>query len=183
MTKSSYPPLLSHILDGKEYRPMLRSTDVARHRVEWRGLVEELVAKPPMDRAMADRFHTQWHVCHHYIRELVDDDAQLMNMLWVWLPRYEGASLTLYRGENIDRLEAGRIGTAWTDKEEKASMFASGLNAVGKGGAILRTPAPAASIIAGPSKHSIYLGESEFTLDTRKLGEITRVRDFGPFAG
>ena len=183
MTNANYPPLLSHILDGKEYGPMLRRADVARHRTEWRELLKRLVATRPLDRAMADRFHTQWHVCHHYIRQLVDDDELLMDMLWVWLPSYEGPSLTLHRGENIDRLESGHIGTAWTDKEEKASMFASGLNAVGKGGAILRTLAPAASIIAGPSKHSIYLGESEFTLDTRKLGEITRVRDFGPLAG
>lgn len=165
---------------------MLRSADVARHRSEWREwreLLRRLVAIPPLDRAMSDRFHTQWHVGHHYIRQLVDDDELLLEMLWVWLPSYEGPSLTLYRGENIDRLETGRIGTAWTDKEEKASMFASGLNAVGKGGAILRTVAPAESIIAGPSKHSIYLGESEFTLDIRKLGEIARVRDFGPLAG
>ena len=175
---ANYPPLLSHILDGKEYVPMLRGTDVARHRVEWCDLVKTLIITPPLDCAVADRFHDQWHVCHHYIRQLVDDDALLMDMLWVWLPRYEGAARTLYRGENIDRFESGCIGTAWTDKEETASMFASGLNAGGKGGAILRTLAPVASIIAGPSAHSIYLGEFEFTLDTRKLGEITRIRDF-----
>ena len=46
--------------------------------------------------------------------------------------------MALYRGENIDRFEAGRIGTAWTDKEETAIMFARGLNAVGKGGMVLQ---------------------------------------------
>jgi len=180
---STYPPLLAHILDGKRYDPLLRSPDVAQHRAEWRDLFKRLIACPPKDHAIVEHFHTQWHVSHHFIRELVEDDVLLMDMLWVWLPRYEGPSMALYRGENIDRFEAGNIGTAWTDKEEKASMFASGLNAVGKGGAILRTLAPVASIIAGPSKHSIYLGESEFTLDTRSLGEITRIRDFGPWPG
>ena len=37
-TLSGYPPLLAHILDGKHYDPMLRSTDVAQHRAEWRAL-------------------------------------------------------------------------------------------------------------------------------------------------
>lgn len=176
----SYPPLLSHILQGKEYGPMLKSPDVAQHQTEWRDLFKRLIVSPPKDRAIVDSFHTQWHVSHHFIRQLLDDDALLMDMLWVWLPRYNGPSVVLYRGENIDRLEGGMVGTAWSDREETASMFASSLNAVSKGGVILRTLAPASSIIAGPSKHSIYLGEREFTLDTRKLGEIVRIRHFGP---
>jgi hypothetical protein len=72
----------------------------------------------------------------------VDDDNLLMDMLWVWLPRYEGPSLILYRGENIDRFENGKIGSAWTDQEEIAEKFSSALNAEGKGGVILRTNAP-----------------------------------------
>lgn len=72
------------------------------------------------------------------------------------------------------------LGTTWTSKKEKASMFASGLNTVGNGGAVLQTLAPTSSIIAGPSKHSIYLGTYEFTLYTHKLGDIVRIRDFAP---
>lgn len=174
----NYPPLLTHILEGKEYGPILKSPNVGQHQVEWRNLFKSLIACPPKDHAIADSFHTKWHVSHHYIRQLVDDDALLMDMLWVWLPPYKGDSVVLYRGENIDRLEDGMIGTAWSDSKKTASMFASGLNAVGKGGVILRTFAPAASIIAAPSKHSIYLGENEFTVDNRKLGEIVRIRKF-----
>jgi len=176
----NYSPLLSHILDGKEFGPILGSPNVALHRSEWRNLFKRLIDCPPKDHAVADKFHTQWHVSHHLIRQLIDDDALLMDMLWIWLPRYNGPSMELYRGENIDRLENGVVGTAWARKEETASTFASGLNAVGKGGVILRTLAPVSSIIAGPSKHSIYLGEYEFTLDTRKLGNIVRIRDFKP---
>ena len=176
----SHSPLLNHILEGKEYGPILKSPDVALHRTEWRSLFKRLIICPPKDRTIADNFHTQWHVSHHYIRQLIDDDALLMDMLWVWLPRYNGPSVELYRGENIDRLENGMVGTAWTSREGMASTFAGGLNAVGKGGVILQTLAPASSIIAGPSKHSIYLGEYEFTLDTRKLDEIVRIRDFSP---
>lgn len=175
-----YPPLLNHILDGKHYGPLLRSPDISLHRAEWRAFFKSLIACPPGDHAIAERFHTQWHVSHHFIRELVEDDALLMDMLWVWLPRYEGPSMLLYRGENIDRMEMGKIGTAWSDKEETARMFASGWNAEGRGGVILRTHAPSEAIIAGPSAHSAnWLGESEFTLDWRRLGEIERVRHFG----
>lgn len=74
--------------------------------------------------------------------------------------------------KNIDRFELGRIGTAWSEKESVAKMFACGLNAEGKGGLILETVAPVDAIIAGPSAHSKYLGECEYTLDRRRLGKI-----------
>lgn len=173
---AAYPALLGHILSGKEFAPLIRSADVAKHQAEWRDLIRALAQLPPSSEQLAERFHTQWHVCHHYLRELVDDDALLINMLWVWLPRYQGPDLILYRGENIDRFEAGRIGTAWTDKEGTAEMFAHGLNAVGKGGSVLRSNVPATAIIAGPSKHSLYLGESEFTIDVRMMEAIKTIK-------
>lgn len=177
---SGYPPLLNHILSGGKFRPLLDSLDIQRHRSEWSQFIRELITRGPMDRKLADRFHTQWHVCHHYIRSLVSDDELVMDMLWTWLPRYQGPDLVLYRGENIDRLELGSIGTAWSTQEDKARMFASGLNAVGRGGVILETIAPAEAIIAGPSDHSIYLGEHEYTVDWRRLISYSRKCYFPP---
>lgn len=170
---ADYPPLLSHILKGNEYGPLLKGADVDRHRDEWRTFMRKMVVCSPKNSVVADRFHTQWHVAHHYIRALVDDDELLMDMLWKWLPRYNGPELLLYRGENIDRFELGSVGTAWTDKESVAKMFASGLNAEGKGGVILESVVPADAIIAGPSAHSIYLGEYEYTVDRRRLSTIS----------
>lgn len=103
-----------------------------------------------------------------------------MDMLWKWLPRYNGSELLLYRGENLDRFELGRIGTAWSDKESVAKMFACGLNAEGRGGVILETTGTANSIIAGPSDHSIYLGEYEYTVDRRRLSTISLKCHFSP---
>lgn len=180
MSNAEYPSLLAHILDGKEYGSLLRSPDLAQHRTQWRLLLSQLLANPPTDRVLSDRFHTQWHTAHHYIRALVDDDALLMDMLWTWLPRYEGPELLLYRGENIDRLGLGIIGTAWTDAEETARMFASGLNAIGQGGVILQAHVPADAIIAGPSTHSLYLGEHEYTVDTRLLCAVKQLHRFAP---
>lgn len=173
-----YPPLLRHILDGDDYLPLLASACRPKHQADWRTLMKRLAERPPRDRALAESFHTQWHVSHHRIRELVDDDTLLMDMLWVWLPRYEGPDLLLFRGENVDRHAAGHIGTAWTADQETARIFAEGNNAVGSGGLILRTTAPASAIIAGPSHHSRYLDESEFSLDTRRLAGIDVVKRY-----
>ena len=175
-----YPALLGHVLSGREFGPLVRSSDRPKHQADWRALVRDLARLPPSSEQLAERFHTQWHVCHHFLRELVDDDALIIDMLWVWLPRYQGPDMVLYRGKNIDRFEAGRIGTAWSDKQETAEMFAGGLNAVGKGGVVLRATVPATAIIAGPSKHSLYLGESEFTIDIRKVTEFETVCTFPP---
>ena len=177
----NYPPLLSRILRGQEYLSLLGSPEVERHRSDWRELFRALGSMPPHDADIAARFHTQWHVCHHFIRELVDDDELLLDTLWVWLPRYQGPAVELYRGENLDRLAAGRIGFGWSDKMETARMFASGLNAVGSGGVILRTSAPSNAVIAGPTDHSAnWLGESEFTVDRRRLVEVVQVQRFAP---
>lgn len=159
---------------------MIRSAERTRYRTEWRGFLRSLASLPPSSIELAEAFHTQWHVCHHFLRELVDDDDLLLDVAWVWLPRYQGPSLDLFRGENIDRFDAGRVGSAWSDRREMAEVFASGLNAIGQGGAILYSKVPAASIIAGPSAHSLYLEESEFTIDTRKLEHITVVARFAP---
>ncbi len=149
-TLGAYPPLLGHILAGKAFGPLLGSADRAKHEAEWSDLIRDLAGLPPSSKQLAERFHTQWHACHHFLRELVDDDDLLIDMLRVWLPRYVGPDLVLYRGENIDRFEAGLIGIAWSDKQEIAEMFARGLNAVGRGGVVLRVTAPSATIIAGP---------------------------------
>lgn len=176
----AYPALLRSMLAGQEFMPLIRSAERPKHRSDWSAFLRELTHLPPSSRELCATFHTQWHVCHHRLRELVEDDCLLLDVAWVWLPRYEGADLDLYRGENIERFEAGQIGSAWSDKQETAKTFASGLNAVGKGGVILRAVVPAQDIIAGPSAHSFYLGESEFTVDTRKLGVIASIERFPP---
>jgi hypothetical protein len=127
---------------------------------------------------VAEALHNRWHESHHFFRAVIDDDDLLMDFAWVWLPRYQGPAMTLHRGENIGRLKEGRIGSAWSDKPETALMFARGLNAVGTGGVHLRADVPASAIIAGPSKHSLYLGESEFTVDFRRLRGYEKVNFF-----
>ncbi|UVS88009.1 hypothetical protein EFP18_21515 [Burkholderia glumae] len=152
------------------------------NRVAWRALFRTLAESPPQTKEVAVNFHTQWHTSHHFMRQLIADDDLIMDVLWTWLPRYEGPSMTLYRGENLDRFEIGNIGTGWSDQHATARMFARGLNNVGKGGVVLKVNAPAEAIIAGPSEHSLWLGEREFSIDRRKLDKtvIAQVEQFSP---
>lgn len=173
-------PLLAVYLAGNPFWPLIDSPDRLCHRDEWRALLRTLTSHVPSDD-LRKRFHTRWHECHHFLRELVDDDALLMEAARAWLPSYAGPSMTLWRGENIDRLESGRVGSAWTDQESTAKMFASGLNATGKGGIVLRVEAPGSAIIAGPSAHSAtWLGENEYTVDVAQLAQIESLERFAP---
>lgn len=175
-----YPPSLRHILNGESFRPMIASSERGTHRERWRNDFRDMIRQSPSEE-LKERFHTQWHVCHHFVRELVEDDGLLLDLLWVWLPRYTGEDLVLYRGENVDRFEAWSLGSAWTDKQKIAEMFARGLNAVGGGGLLLRAAIPNSIIIAGPTRHSSeWLGENEFTIDTRKLVTVEIIDRFPP---
>ena len=84
-----------------------------------------------------------------------------------------------WRGESSVRHAQRAYGTAWTDRNEVASMFARGLNAIPEGGGVLiSTIAPASAIIAGPGRHSVYLGEHEYVVDRRQLTEVVVLERF-----
>ncbi len=57
-------------------------------------------------------------------------------------------------------------------------MFGRGLNATGAGGVLLKWQASNDAIIAGPSAHSLYLGESEYTLDLSESSEIEAIEQY-----
>ena len=169
------------ILNEGLFKPLLDDAALPQIRAHWRTQLMAAIQNPPNTPELSTAFHTQWHVCHHFLRELVDDDDLLFDLTRVWLPKYGGLDLVLYRGENTDRFLAGKLGSAWSTKQETAEVFARGLNAVGQGGTLLRAMVPASLIIAGPSTHSLnVLCESEFTVDTRQLTGVVTVATFPP---
>jgi hypothetical protein len=111
------------------------------------------------------QFGTYWIEAGHHIREQIGDDKLLVRLLRHLLPRYEGDTIELFRGENRNRWENKTIGLAWTANLDTARMFGGGLNAVGTGGLLLRARFESEAIISGPNAHSIYLGEGQFTVD------------------
>jgi hypothetical protein len=145
----------------------------------WPAAMSEISSIRKPHPNICNGFHTLWTERGHRIREHLADDSIMFDVLRILLPNYKGSAQTLYRGESSVRHERRAYGTAWSSRKEIAAMFASGLNAMHEGGGVLLlTNASASAIIAGPSPHSIYLGEYEHTVDRRQLDTIGIVERF-----
>jgi len=146
----------------------------------WKQEVTTLLNIKSLSKEINEAFHTAWTVAGHHIRSQIEDDILLAKLLWHMLPTYSGEDITLYRGENLNRWKEGSIGFCWTTSKETASMFGSGLNAWGAGGVLLSCECKADWIISGPSKHSKYLGEDEYTVDPGQISGIEMIRTYPP---
>jgi hypothetical protein len=161
---------------GREIEAAIRDIESAEI---WQSSIMAIVQSGKPHPEISTRFHSLWTTMGHRIRERVSDDDLLCDALRILLPVYGGPGLKLYRGESVDRWRTQAYGFAWTENIDIARMFARGLNAgYGQGGVLLSTDAPTEAIIAGPSKHSIYLGEHEHVVDWRKLREIKSLERF-----
>jgi hypothetical protein len=127
-----------------------------------------------------DDLASRWIVSGRRIREQIGNDRLLCNLLRQGLPKYTGGAVTLYRGENLGRWRAGRLGFAWTLNVEVARMFARGLNAVPPGGILLRCTFEPTSIISGPNDHSRHLQEDQFTVDPFSVAGVQEIEEFPP---
>ena len=145
---------------------------------DWAEFARNLASNDRSTNDFQHKFHLEWTVRGHRIREAIADDHCLTRLLRFGLPAYFGETLTLYRGENLDRWKAGVVGFCWTDKQETARMFGRGLQAVASGGVLLRTVPPVEAIIAGPSQHSHFLNESEYTVEPALLDRVIVVEQF-----
>ena len=127
------------------------------------------------DECISDEKHrekclTSWVTYGGRIREEIGDDDLLIQLLRDVLPRYDGPSLKLYRGESAERFDAGRIGLCWSSQRHTAEMFGRGLNAYYSGGGVLLSAmVDTTAILSGPGNHSRWLGEAEYTIDPRAL--------------
>ncbi|KAJ9430446.1 hypothetical protein PMI39_023055 [Pantoea sp. YR343] len=152
--------------------------DFIHSRNRWAEFVKSINNSEPASIAMKESFHSKWIESGAFIREKINNDLILLELLTLLLPPYSGASLVLYRGENMERFDEGRIGFCWTQDISIAEMFGSGLNAYKSPGLLLRAEAPACSILAGPNDHSRYLGENEFTVNPSLLSSISVIETY-----
>lgn len=144
----------------------------------WSAICEQMCAEEP-GPGMPELLHSRWTEYGGRIRADTGDDELLARALRAWLPKYEGPDLVLYRGESIERYEAGKVGFGWTPQRHTAEMFGSGLNAAYPGGGcLLQCFAPSAAILAPPSSHSLYLGESEYVVDPAMLQRVVFVERY-----
>jgi hypothetical protein len=98
------------------------------------------------------------------------------------LPRYSGKELVLYRGENVQMWKKNLIGFCWTTSKDTARMFGRGLNSVPAGGLLIKCDCKADWIISGPSAHSRYLGEEEYTVDPFQISNIQLLEQYEPIS-
>lgn len=144
--------------------------------------VQNILLQQELSAEQRADVHTFWTECGHRVREKIKDDLHLEFILKNTLPTYSGSKITLYRGENIERYKSQRVGFCWTENKETARMFASGLNSQPTGGLLLECCFDKEQIIASPSRHSIYLGEHEYTVapSTIYFNKIIILESFPP---
>ncbi|MHC7564146.1 hypothetical protein ACYAYU_23360 [Klebsiella pneumoniae] len=155
-----------------------RFLDYIHSRNRWVEFVKSIDNAETASIAMKNSFHSKWVESGGFIREKINNDSILLKLLTLLLPKYDGDSLVLYRGENKDRFDKGLIGFCWTTDISVAEKFGSGLNAYKSPGLLLRAEAPACSILAGPNANSRYLVENEFTVNPSRLSSITVIETY-----
>lgn len=153
-----------------------RTTDLGN----WKAVASRIVARKRIRQTFRLKFQIYWTMAGHHIRAQIGDDRILVTLLKVVLPKYDGPDMVLFRGENADRLTINRVGMCWSASEGIARMFGRGLNAMHSGGVLLKCQVPAEAIIAGPSNHSRYLGEEEFTVDSALLSRVEIMERYPP---
>jgi hypothetical protein len=146
----------------------------------WRVVADTVVIDQGSLAFSPEDFSVYWIEAGHRIREQVSDDRLLCKLLRYLLPRYSGGSVTLYRGENRGRWQARQVGFSWTQDIEVARMFARGRNATRTGGVLLGALFSPEVIITGPSAHSVYLGEGEYTIDPFLAPELNVLEEYAP---
>lgn len=146
----------------------------------WKSSFNSFIENSFTSAESQDHFGTHWIESGHHIRDQIADDYNLVILLRHILPKYESGSITLYRGENLDRFQNNIIGFAWTPSIGTARMFASGLNSVKSGGVLLSGHFEPEAIISGPNRHSNWLGEVQFTVDPFSISQIQLLELFSP---
>lgn len=98
------------------------------------------------------------------IRAKVRNDALVLAVLKMALPGYQGAGITLYRGESWFLFDQQQIGFCWTPSETLATTYAKGLNAVESGGVLLKCYAPPTAILAHASDNTTWICDPNLLL-------------------
>lgn len=134
----------------------------------WHEAFESLITGPHVGKISGESLLRFWTTYGFHIADSMQGDPLLIDAMKRLLPRYTGAGLVLYRGEDAERYRRRAFGMSWTTQIDTARMFARRRDPPG---AVLRLDASAAIILCGPTDHSRYLDEHEYLIDTREMGE------------
>jgi hypothetical protein len=109
------------------------------------------------------------------LRSSVMDDRALVAGLRALMPRYEGADVVLYRGQNDPGPRRRNLGLCWSAKQAVADEFARGRLPMLQGGScVIQAFAPAEAILFALSPHfqQDEYGEAEYVVDPRRLRQV-----------
>lgn len=117
-------PILDSLLRG-DRAALLDELEVSSVDA-WRQACIDLITTAPVNVA-PDAAHSLFTELGHRVRDEVDDDRLMVSALRQLLPKFatmtDPKGMVLYRGENFDRYQLGRVGLCWTPKREVAEMF------------------------------------------------------------
>ena len=150
-----------------------QSLEALQHSLLWPRVVR---AVEHLDPPAKFRRHCLWSWLKwgDSLRSEVNNDLLLIKLLRVLLPKYKGPALTLYRGETTWNRRRRTYGMSWSTEIEVATQFANGILRTFQGGSVvLKTRAPARSIICAPELvTNRFAAEHEILVDRRKLGRV-----------
>ena len=159
---------------------MIEALRAVTREAKWPILAQSILAELSPQHDFTESFSTYWIEAGHVIRGQIADDCVLVRLLRHLLSPYQGGAITLFRGENLERLDAGKLGLCWSSNIDVARMFGRGLNSFPGGGVLLRAHFEPQAIICGPNNHSQYLGEGQYTIDTFNVVNKTIVEQYPP---
>lgn len=134
----------------------------------WHEAFESLIAGPHAGEVSGESLLRFWTTYGPHIADSMQGDPLLLIAMKRLLPRYTGAGLVLYRGEDAERYRRRAFGMSWTPRIDTAQMFARRRDPAG---VVLRLDASPAMILCGPTDHSRWLTEHEYLIDTSIIGE------------
>jgi hypothetical protein len=165
-----------------ELKAAFEVVDDDKSGATYREVLNAVLSAGSCSKAFRDALHLNWTVRGFRHREAVSDDALLIAAFRCVFPPYVGEPMTLYRGEQAGKWEAGRVGLNWSSSRDVGRRFAAGLcTTYGGDGVLLCATAPPDAIIALPNDHSTNrLQEHEHIVDPALLVDVREIDRFPP---
>jgi hypothetical protein len=138
----------------------------------WRRAFRALIRSGQVDESIKPVFTEAWLRSGDRMSDQVGDNLVFVSALRLFLPAYEGPTLTLLRGDSFWNWERRSYGASWSADRDVAKSDA--LRRVRLGGSVLlQASAPPEAIVFAPA--SGHGDEQRHIVDRHLLHEVTMV--------
>ena len=140
----------------------------------WRRAFRALIRSGQVDDSIKPVFTEAWLRSGDRMSDQVGDNLVFVSALRLFLPAYEGPTLTLLRGDSFWNWERRSYGASWSADRDVAKSDALQARRVRLGGSVLlQASAPPEAIVFAPA--SGHGNEQRHIVDRRLLHEVTVV--------